>query len=619
MADLVIDGRRRRSLANGVTSNPKGEKASGHTLGSPREEESPQALANNVPSRNILCTPTLTGRGEATSPPAGDTRTFESATEVQRKEGDPDSGAEGTTAPPESRQRSEGCGTTGTAKQRTEGTASTRPPDGTDKKPAVDADMLKVVRATTRFVVDVRERKDMTEDEKTRVRAERRALDDLLKMVTTAKNVAMRASHRRDSDWLDAALLASGGEAPRKPAWSGRLYSYPLIRRSVPLLSSRVAATIQRQIDQKWAQVRYDVLIRQTESCPHFRVGQPAPIPNQAIKLLPSKSKSDDASKDDSVDLVFSPYSGGETPLRLRLTPRDEKQREQLSSLLSGAWRVGQASIERDRTRLTRFYVRIAYTRLVPRKKEGVSAAINRGMRCFVAAAIEGGESWLYDGEDIEAYLKQIQRRRREYQYASKASERWGHGRTRTIRPIEHLIDKASNWRQTRNQTLARRLARWLVERNVSTVYLEDFTGIRQGEPEKLAGGKLVWDRIQEWPYYELGMRLSSCLEEEGVTVLVVPPQYISQRCPRCGEVRVEHVDRRFWQLKCTTPRCGFRRHLDVATALNVLARGEAMKAGSVKGFGELREAKVSKKQTAREARRKRAEDKENGETGGSD
>lgn len=436
---------------------------------------------------------------------------------------------------------------------------------------------LKIVRATARITVDIRESRGATDDEKAQTKATRRAVDDLLMMTTTAKNLAMRLNWRADSTWLDDTLASGGGTLPKKLEWSGRLYSYPKIRAAVPALASGVAATIQRAIDTKWTQIRYDVLVKQITSCPHFRVGQPIPLPSQAVKL---------AVVDGKYSISFSPYSrdaeAGTRRMTLPLVARDPFQESQLVALTTGQWRIGQVTIERDPKRFYRYYIRIAYTRLIERRKEGVHAAINRGMRCFVAAVTDTGEAWVYDGEDIEAYLKQVQRRRREYQYASKASDRWGHGRHRTLRPIERLSGQAERWRETRNQTIARRLARWLAARNVSTLYIEDFTGIRMGEPERLAGGKYVWDRIQEWPYYELGSRLTACLEEEGITTVVVPPQYISQRCPKCGEVRPAHADRVKWQLKCSTPRCGFRRHLDVAAALNVLSRGRA--SGGTKG-----------------------------------
>lgn len=477
---------------------------------------------------------------------------------------------------------------------------------GGGASPSADVGVLKVVRASTRFQIDLYERKDATDDERARVHALRKSLDDFLSLATTARNVGMRANVRADSDALDA-QLAEAGAMPRKPEWT-RLYSYPRMTAAVPALSSNVAATLQRDVDRKWSQERYEVLVRQTKSAPHYRVGGAVPIPRAAVKL---EARGDGARVSFA---LFSTRADRERRVALDLVPRDDRQREQLRELCAGTtWQVGQVMLERDRRRMSRFYVRIAYTRLVPRRTGGIAAAINRGMRCFLAM-VAGDEAWVYDGEDIEAYLKQIQRRRRQYQYASKASARWGHGRTRTIRPIEHLSGMAARWRQTRNQVIARRAAEWLASRGVDRLYIEDFEGIRNGEPETTPGGRWIWERIQEWPYFDLCSRLVSCCEELGIVAHVVPAKYISQTCPSCEKQDASLRQLAKWRLKCS---CGFSRHLDVAAAMNVRARGEAMRSGASSDSAKLRDARESKKSAARKAARNRAKGGGSGEMRG--
>lgn len=486
--------------------------------------------------------------------------------------------------------------------------ANSEKSEGGSASPRADVHDIKIVRASTRFQVDVFARRDATDDERVRITALRKSIDDFLLLATTARNVGMRSNFRADSDALDG-QLATDGTMPRKPTWT-RLYSYPKMRAAVPALSSSVTATLQRDVDRKWAQERYDVLVRQNKSMPHYRVGGAVPIPKSAVRLVETK-------KGALISFaLFSTSSDRERRIELTLDPRDVRQAQQLEELCSGEiWKVGQAMLERDKRRPSRFYVRIAYTRLVPKREGGIAAAINRGMRTFLAM-VAGDEQWIYDGEDIEAYLKQVQRRRREYQYASKASARWGHGRTRTIRPIEHLAGKAERWRATRNQVIGRRAAEWLASRNVSRLYIEDFEGIRNGEPDTTPGGRWVWERIQEWPYFDLCSRLVSCCEEHGISVHVVPAKYISQTCPACGKQDDALRNLGKWQLRCS---CGFKRHLDIAAAMNVRARGEAAHASGNTDSAVLRDARETKKSVARKAARKRVESKANVETGGNE
>jgi ssDNA-binding Zn-finger/Zn-ribbon topoisomerase 1 len=469
---------------------------------------------------------------------------------------------------------------------------------------------IKIVRATTRFQIDLTSlspkappgaKRPLSPAEK----ALRDALQDVAVLATTARNVAMRANYGADSKSLDDYLLEHG-EMPRKSAdWcTTKLYSYPKIRAAVPRLSSNIAATLQREIDRKWSQVRFDVLIRQIDSCPHFRVGQPVPVPASSLRMRKRE--------DGALVLSFSLYSGahdGVKSVEVPMIARDDHQRELLEKIATGEYKYGQAMIERDRLRPSRWYLRLAYTRKVPKRTEGIVAGVHRGIKTFLCAVTADGEQWLYDGYDIEAYLKQVQRRRRRIQNSVVASARVGHGRRRVLTPISHLQDKAARWRATRCQVIARRLAQWLSDRNVRRVYLDDFVGIRNGLPEQLEGGQTTWQRIQEWPFYEMQMRLIACLQEYGIETVVRPAAYISQRCPRCGHVAQENVDLKFWCVRCT--KCRFKKHLDISAGMNLIASGEAASKGEPSDFLRMQEKIEEVRRGARRASRKSTKSKE--------
>jgi hypothetical protein len=426
------------------------------------------------------------------------------------------------------------------------------------------------VRATGRFELQTRLSRGLEPEERARRKALLAALDDVARLATTAQNVGMRENWRADSAILDA-ILSEHGQVPRgtKIEWA-RAYSYPAMRRAAPRLSSNVAATLQRDVDRKWCQERWDVLIRQTRSCPHYRMGQPVPIPSAGVTL--SRALRQD---DSSVIASFAIFSGehdGERRLSVVLCPRDDYQKSVLDHLVDGSWRLGRVTLEQDRLRPDRWFLKLAYKRLVAKRLSGKACGINRGIRFFLAAVAEGGEEWIYDGADIEAFLKQVQRRRRSYQNQVSASARTGHGRTRTLVPIEQLAGKAERWRRTRCQVIARRFAEWCAARGIARVYVEDFSGIRDGEPDRI--GERNWIRVQEWPYYQLEQRIRSCLEERGIQVETVSARWISETCPSCGHVDPANTDLARWRIRCT--RCRRSRHLDLGAAANVLARGEA-------------------------------------------
>jgi Putative transposase DNA-binding domain len=488
--------------------------------------------------------------------------------------------------------------------------------------PASKSDPDKIVRQTTRFEINLRElsdhlNKDHVPGTKRIISPEekelRNALWEASRLVTTVRNFTSRRIWRIDSTRLDD-FLARNGHMPRKGdnfVWAtpAELYSYGHACAVAPELATAITSSVTRDVEKRWKQKRFDILIRQDNgSAQQFNVGQPILIPAACLNIKVVGS---------TLKIAFALFSGkheGKRRYTVTMVPRDNHQRAMLTKIASGEWRNGPALLQRDRLRPSRWYVRLAYTRLVPKRKEGIIAALNRGMRCFLVGVLATGESWIYDGNDIAAYLAQMQRRRKQYQRNAKASGRSGRGRRVILRPIKPLEGKAERWRQTKCQTIARRFAHWLADHGVHELNMEDFSGIRDDLPEKLEGGKTVWDRIQEWPFYQLGMRIRSCVEEEGITVNVLPASYDSQRCVQCGHVDEKNRNLAHWQLHCT--KCGWRRHLDVANCMNRLARAQAVKSGETSEFDTLDARVPDRPPAARGLKRKPLKLKRSGDKG---
>lgn len=359
-----------------------------------------------------------------------------------------------------------------------------------------------------------------------------------------------------------------------------QFYAYPILTKLAPALSAGVVSMIDKNVHDKWNTDRWAALISLDKSPPHYRYTNPIPLRKADVVL----SKSTDS----RFYLHFSLRSeasrklaAGDTPtarkkeFSIPLIARDEYMREALSLVTGDTARLGALQITEDRLRPGRWYVRIAYRRSVTSRTGGKAAAINKGMVCFLAGITETGAQWLHDGDDIAAYLRQIQSRRQQFQRQVRSSSRIGHGRGRTLRPIEHLAGKAERWRETRCQTIARRLVDWLVKESVTRLYLDDFTGIRDTPPEKLEKGQWIWERIQEWPYYQLQMRISSCCEEMGIETIVRSPQGISSSCSYCGS-RLVTIEKR--KLRCS--ECKKTRHLDISAAAVSLQAGERERSG---------------------------------------
>lgn len=465
-----------------------------------------------------------------------------------------------------------------------------------------------VVRATPRFDIDLRRltpepagprQKGQKREQSAEEKAVRTALSDVAKRVVTAANALVRELDRRDGGALDAFVLEHG----RTPLWDpevakdqqewqppllgasdpdwlvndggGPLNAYQLVRRHAPTLCGGIASAIARAVTKKWFNERWEIYVRQTRRVPSFKKGDPIPVRAQEISF------SQDAHGHCYASMLLYERGVACARFRLPIDVRDERQKRLFGAFLAqstgkvkpasnvGSIKFGAALIEQDRLRPWRWYLRVSYTQFVVPRTQGLVAAVTLGIRCFICSVLENGKIWIDDGRDIEAYLRQIQRRRKEYQYGTKASNRVGHGLKRTIRPIEKLTGKAERWRKTTNQTKARRLAMWLRDRGVSKVRMASFAGVRDTPPELLEGGERVWRRVQEWPYHDLGTRLVACLEEYGIEVEgdLVPERLA--KCPVCGLIDQANIDRQAWKFVCQG--CTYKKHLEVAQCEGLL------------------------------------------------
>lgn len=461
------------------------------------------------------------------------------------------------------------------------------------KKKEQDA-ATEVVRATSRFRVWLPD----DADERRRLLS---ALWSAQRLATTARNSLLRWYWLADAQELDRSLRETG--APPKP-WTRaepEPNAYKFVTGVVPALGTGVAAQVAKEVSDKWRQVRWSALVRQDCSPPHWRSDAPVPVRRQEARL--ARVGGDEYRLRVSLHSRKADFPVAEV---LRIVAKDAYQRRLLSGMLDGTVRQRSVAIGYHR-RKRQWWVRIAYSRLVEPRCGGKVAAVHRGMRFFLCAVVDSGEQWLYEGKDVEAMLRRMQARRRRRQRQVKASGRVGHGRKRTLATIEHLEGKAARYRETRCQVIARRLVNWLAERGVTRIVVEDLSGIRDAREDKLrVRGKkakaAVWERVQEWPFYQLERRIAACAAETGLEVEHVSAAWNSTTWPLTGEPA--EVDLKRWQM---VGPGGKRMHLDVAAAKNVLRRasGAVMRESDSSDNEEAQSGRGGRKGVASERTRK--------------
>lgn len=492
-----------------------------------------------------------------------------------------------------------------------------------------------ICRSTTRIRIDFDRLSKTSEKElKDELRAARRRC-------ATAANLVIRTFFRADTDALDAFQLEHRrlpAKAKELPVPKVKNNGYNLIRKAVPELASSIAVAVAKKAADKWKNDRWEALVFQKRGIPYFRDEKgrsgPVPIGSDAYKLVEEE--------DGSWWLATLLSTDGERQ-RIPLEIRDDHQREAIARIAAGLlevnayrrarratrrkraksgdttrkksqdtasvvsphnWAPGIAAIEQDKRRPGRWYVRLSYKRLVEKSDGEHLVVIHRGIRNFIVALTDGGDYWPYHGNDIAHRLKKLQHRRRQIQRDAKASGRNGRGRRKILRPLKPLMDKGAAFRATKSQTIARRLAEWCVARGVGRYRIEDLSGIRYGEPERLEGGERAWRMVQEWPYHDLGMRIESCLQEAGIQGETQPAYFVSHRCPACGHVDKANRDLKRWRLNCTS--CEYNKDLERAACENALARAQALERGEKWELDEMFEKKRAPTKKSNKKRRRK-------------
>lgn len=134
-------------------------------------------------------------------------------------------------------------------------------------------------------------------------------------------------------------------------------------------------------------------------------------------------------------------------------------------------------------------------------------------------------------------------------------------GKLKKQKAINKLDNKEQRWMKDQDHKVSRQLVNFAKENNVSTIRLEQLSGIRQTARTSRKNEK----NLYTWSFYRLAQFIEYKAILEGIKVECVNPKYTSQTCPVCGE-RNKANDRKY---KCS---CGFKGHRDIIGAKNIIS-----------------------------------------------
>jgi putative transposase len=189
-------------------------------------------------------------------------------------------------------------------------------------------------------------------------------------------------------------------------------------------------------------------------------------------------------------------------------------------------------------------------------------AALDLGARVLAALAIEGlDRQILFSGrgvwKDFLYWMKQI----------AKEQSRLNRAGRKTSRHLRRLYQVRTRRLRHAFVALAAEIARCLKRHCVTTLFLEDLTGIR--EDMDFGPGNLLVHNF--WVFRRLRNLIEAACTRAGIKVVMREPRGTSCRCAVCGSP-VE----RFVRHKAACSRCGCVWHADANAALNILLFGSS-------------------------------------------
>lgn len=139
------------------------------------------------------------------------------------------------------------------------------------------------------------------------------------------------------------------------------------------------------------------------------------------------------------------------------------------------------------------------------------------------------------DGGEVESFAIQINRRKRNIQSATKnysmlcGGGRVGHGYKTKLKPLEHISETISNFRNTTNHKYSRQIVNWAIQNKCGVIQIEDLKGCSTENLEKNT-------LLKDWSHYDLISKTVYKAKEVGIKVVKVNYKTLRTWCDDCKD-----------------------------------------------------------------------------------
>lgn len=211
----------------------------------------------------------------------------------------------------------------------------------------------------------------------------------------------------------------------------------------------------------------------------------------------------------------------------------------------------------------------------------GVHIGERNAVTCAVA---DSKRKYVINGGEVEAFAKQIEKRRRNIGQASRkhsklcSDGRTGHGYHAKMYPLKKIGQKIADFRNTTNHRYSRQIIDWAVQNNCGAIQIEDLTGYASAELER-------YKLLKNWSYFDLMSKIEYKAQEYGIDVKKIGYAELKRYCPDCKSLTVEKNDGEHGEEQYICKNCGQIFDIDYAveTAIAVPEFEKLLKANAKK------------------------------------
>lgn len=179
----------------------------------------------------------------------------------------------------------------------------------------------------------------------------------------------------------------------------------------------------------------------------------------------------------------------------------------------------------------------------------GVDLGENK-MYAVSVRAVESGDVCavsIHDGSEFRHHRKRLSKRRDEFQKNGDLSG------------VKDMKNARANYTDNETHVAAREIVDMAVEYRPCVIRIEDLKDYRKSSD----------DPIHDWPYQKLQSKIMYKATDEGIPVQIVPAQYTSSTCRKCGHRDSSQRDGHSFECD----ECGYQVHADVNAAMNIAVR----------------------------------------------